>query len=112
MQQFEHKVNVEGRLDHDQLRLRERLILLATELTSTDRQFAYLEFRTGIAAARWEALFLRDAEPGVDMIMAIARHRRNKVEWLITGYVAKFMPQKMPTEVLIYPATGYPREST
>ena len=85
----------------DERCLRERLIFLASEFASSDRKFSYLESRTGISATRWEALFMKDAEPSLDMIMAIARHRRNYVEWLITGYVTKFIPQKAPREALL-----------
>lgn len=102
MQHSKHVGNFEERqVDQGERCLRERLILLASEFAPSYRQFAYLESRTGISAARWEALFSRDVEPGLDMIMAIARYRRNRVEWLITGYVAKFTPQKTPTEVMI-----------
>lgn len=105
MQRLEHMSHLEWPpQDHDELCLRERLIFLASEFAASDQQFTYLELRTGISAARWEALFSKDAEPSLDMIMAIARHRRNKIEWLITGHVAKFMPQKKPKEALIYSA--------
>lgn len=103
MRQLEYTGALEERQkDHDELCLRERLIFLAREFAATDQQFTYLESRTGISAARWEALFSNDAPPSIDMIMAIARHRRNKIEWLVTGYVAKFMPQKIPQKTLIY----------
>jgi hypothetical protein len=79
--------------------LRERLIFLAENFAASDGKFKYLEQRTGIPAARWEELFLRRTAPDTDMILALAQHRRDKIEWLLTGHVTEMIRQKRPTEI-------------
>lgn len=78
--------------------LRERLIFLAEDFAASDGKFKYLERRTGIPAASWEDLFLRRITPDTYMILALAKHRRDKIEWLLTGHVSKMVRQKRPNE--------------
>jgi hypothetical protein len=80
--------------------LRERFIFLANDFAPAGARFDYLEGRTGIAAARWQDVFQRKALPDVDMLVALTLHRRDKIEWLMTGQVAQMICQRRPREEL------------
>lgn len=70
--------------------LRERFLYLLDDFAPERGKYQYLESRTGIAASKWQNLYLEKQFPTLEMLLAICSYRRPYSHWLLAGVPPTF----------------------
>ncbi|MCI1042245.1 hypothetical protein [Caballeronia zhejiangensis] len=65
--------------------LRDRLLFAADFIAPARGKYSWLEKRTGIAASKWQNLYLEKQLPTVEMLLAVVHLEPHYAKWILTG---------------------------
>lgn len=65
--------------------LRDRLLFAADLVAPARGKYSWLEKRTGVAASKWQNLYLEKQLPTVEMLLAVVHLGPSYGKWILTG---------------------------